>query len=274
MGFVAYPFLLASLWHDPGFVNTPWMYFAFLGNFDVISWHEQGYAMLVNRVLSNTWSISIEEQFYFVWPVILVFARGKLFPVLCAFFMILSGWFALAYSDYLGVYFHSLGTLFYLASGALLAWLTFYSETVKTWFANLGHRRSLAIMVPALILLIFRDDVSDSSVWHEATNLFAAVFFAFVIGDQCFNRRPFYSVGKLKLLSAFGKYTYSWYLLHIVVILVGNDVFHYLNWFRDGITNEVLKALIVIPGSLILAVLSYHLIERPFLKLKGRLKAS
>ncbi len=74
VGFFIVPFisihLLGSDYSNPKFANQiktelP-LYLSFLGNWAVVF---NGYGYLTN--ISHLWTISVEEQFYFIWPLIL-----------------------------------------------------------------------------------------------------------------------------------------------------------------------------------------------------------
>ena len=75
--FFIYPFIL-NKFNLPVFENPAetWKYFAFLSNFDMIKIHESGKEAFMHSGV--TWSIAIEEQFYFIWPLLFFFYFSKI----------------------------------------------------------------------------------------------------------------------------------------------------------------------------------------------------
>lgn len=70
-------------------------------------------------------------------------------------------------------------------------------------------------------------------------------------------RIPFSSV-----LARFGKYSYSIYLWHVLVIEL---LLHYLGHLHGTGDSYAVAVGVVLPMSLALAAVGYHIIERPFL---------
>ncbi|WP_087017995.1 acyltransferase family protein [Thaumasiovibrio subtropicus] len=134
---------------------------------------------------------------------------------------------------------------------------------------------SLAI-VCTIPLVILHTPLTQSSI------LFTLLSFALVVligAHQTPRRTIVFSVLDNRATRYLGDISYSIYLWHVVIVLAGVELSHYLfpetvaAWFsRTDTLSGVLGASVFIAMTLIISALSYHSIERPALKLLRRLK--
>ena len=120
-GFFAFPILRSIILHQPTEENANfWMYLCFLSNFDQIN-----IGVLPFGVgLGPTWSVSVEEQFYLFWPLILLaFPKSKFINaiiVIMIFTLIGSLVFNLNSTN-------TVFSMIYLSVGSLFGYLSFYN---------------------------------------------------------------------------------------------------------------------------------------------------
>lgn len=251
--------LLISILIVPYFGAKPvenwWLYPSFLSNFDALS------GAVANPMARITWSVSIEEQFYLLWP-LLFFIKGTV-RLLSAIFLVVLGSviFQFIHLDNQPVfYFHTLSNFFFLSAGGLMGLLSFVpAVSLSDRFAKLGLRPTVLIYAGCFALFLFYDSLYELN--KLMTNILAALVFSFVILQQSFGHHL--EMHRLKPLSFLGKYTYGIYLLHPIMIFVVSffpfpEDIPYIKW----------KCICVFALSILTAMLSYHYMERHFLKLK------
>lgn len=217
--------------------------------------------------IGHLWSLSIEEQFYLIWPIMLVFGlkifprRRKLALFILACAVVSATAMGLLYepgTDPSRVYYGTDTRVFELLIGAALAILwpsQKLNENIST-----ASRSLLDIIgclgLSALILLMYRTNEYDDSLYRGGF-VIIAVISAFVIAVLA---HPASLLGKLmalKPLRFIGIRSYSLYVWHFpVIILTSPDV----NTGGVSVSRIVLQLV----ASLILGVLSYKYIEEPF----------
>lgn len=199
--------------------------------------------------LLHTWSLSVEEQFYFIWPILVMFAlkwggKNRLLTVM---------------------------TGVVITSFALSVWLTsyrqpwaFFSSPTRAWEFAAG---ALGVMIASNYSRL----ISEMIGWIGLLFIFAAAYLygsntVFpgwavlipVLGTIAVLRSgQETSVGQFlstKILQFFGTLSYSWYLWHWVVL-----VFSKALWGDIPLPSRIL----CVAFALLLAQISYKFIENP-----------
>lgn len=250
-------------------------YLTFLSNFDLL--HQDRFqlgkgngAVVLMQIL--TWSVSVEEQFYLVWPLLFLLVKPRYYVFIFVFAIIGSIAFRLYhYNDGLILAYHTLSNVAALAIGGLSAYLTLKHHSVKAFFSKIPLWASLLVYTLGLALLLYRDNVMALSpyVWAFIPLLYAA-FFAFVLLHQNFAPDSFLKLGKYKFLSFWGKYSYGIYLLHPVIMGGMKYIILRKSINETNFLNYLLIGIVSLAFTLALSYISYELFEKRFLKLKRK----
>jgi peptidoglycan/LPS O-acetylase OafA/YrhL len=266
LGFFVLPLFAPAHETPPNLWSSAWYYFAFLANFHAMQ-IEVG--TLYRGIV---WSVAIEEQFYLVWPMILLllpWRRQWLIPLVAVVVCLALRFYWLTqHAHYTYFHFHTGAVMADLAVGALLA---YFSRLGGATAQRCKEVPRLLWLLPYVLLLtgmFFRDKMEMWSYGPAYTRFLFDLLFAAVIWEQCFASKRLLRLEKLRFLAVFGKYTYGLYMLHPAVLTVMVWTFH---WAPSGsFWTDFWRATVGLVLSLSAAMLSYRWLELPFLKLKDR----
>jgi peptidoglycan/LPS O-acetylase OafA/YrhL len=226
--------------------------------------------------LGHFWSLAVEEQFYFIWPwIVLMSPRKRVLPILLFFIALAPVYRFYAYMNFpfdIGAMDFKAATFLFgnidsLAIGALLALLwnsRIPKEKLRGYLTRLVLPTGVIIYMASLILYHYR---IQPLVFFVFGDLAAALMFAWLIGAAALGFRNI--PGKLLELPALvylGKISYGIYVYHYLVPLMLVPI---LAWFGyelviPGRLNFLLSSVLTIA----IASLSWHLFEFPINGLK------
>lgn len=201
--------------------------------------------------LLHTWSLSVEWQFYLIYPLIVLTIKKCRLPVslsILALFCLSLMYVALGLSGTKEDLFYLLPTRAWeMLAGALV-----YIISSSGAFTNFRHLSKLNI--PGLLLILFSlFTAKGSQAWPGLATLIPVAGAALVILANNQNS----SLIKNNAAQFIGTISYSWYLWHWPVIVV-------MRYYR--VEMNTINIGVGIAVSFILAVISYYLIEMPFRK--------
>lgn len=222
-------------------------------------------------LLGHTWSLSIEEQFYLLWPPLILLSlklknwRSKL--LFLTITLIALSIFLRIYLLYTGapaerIYNGTDTRMDGLLSGAVLALLH-----DRNAFAFLKKKfPAMVLMILSCLGILVLVLISFVTHWKDPMYyMYYAVlvnFFSLVIILQILqsSKNFFHRFLSFKPLVFTGKISYGLYLWHYLILVQLSKV------YGDPLKNLWLG----VPLSILVAVLSYYFYEKPFLKLKSR----
>jgi peptidoglycan/LPS O-acetylase OafA/YrhL len=227
---------------------------------------------------AHFWSISIEEHFYLVWPFLVALVPVKRMPhVLILLILSSIGFRAYAFyhidQSWFTMYLHTFARIDALAIGGLAAWWHYhhpFALRVPLW--------GRLIFYAILIWLLAVDNIND---WG---NIFQVCFKKLIYLLLCgvammnfvFNPEAKFRWGPNHVFNYLGRCCFGIYLWgNILLQIIILKIFMAPNkpitdWLVNHIGFGKTYWLIVLSISLIVPVISYELIEKPFMKLKGR----
>jgi peptidoglycan/LPS O-acetylase OafA/YrhL len=274
--FLAFAFaLLPRL--DPAWAGkretfSPWWYAGFLSN---VLYGIRG--EWISGILDPTWSLSIEEQFYWIWPFAVAVLSRKSLKNLCVFLILFSLGLrcAIVWGEPSGIarlnaYVFTLCRLDALAAGGLIAILW---RTEKGLSGYQGVAKAGAFVLGPLLcaLLVYcGGDFNHPLVLCVGFSAGLTLF-------SCWLILALGSPGKFLVfppLLLLGRYSYCLYLAHIPVRnLVKSLAFNPDATQLMGSRNlsYLTLAAIAFAVTLVAAHLSYHLFEKRILALKDKL---
>tara|TARA_R110002012_G_scaffold7979_1_gene37245 strand:- start:8657 stop:10594 length:1938 start_codon:yes stop_codon:yes gene_type:complete len=222
----------------------------FLSN--IVYWLEAGYfdAASHEKWLLHTWSLSVEWQFYILYPLLLVVLNKFFIPKTIRFILVLCTLFSFGFALYC-TYFWPDASFYLLPSRAwemLLGGLAFLypislTSKKQRWFEYFG-------LVCICLGYVF---LSESNTWPSTLTLLP-VLGAFLI--ICSNRKNSKILGNVAF-QWIGKISYSLYLWHWPVVVFQNFY---------PISGGVVTGIIL---SVILGATSFYLIENKVRKPRG-----
>lgn len=250
---------------------NPWLYLGFAGNFDYLI---NG---ISNVLIGVLWSVSVEEQFYLFWPLVLAFIPRKY--LMHAFLLVICSSIAFRYFYANGkvmiIKFHSLSSMSDLATGAVIALLA-TKENFILRFKNTPRLVIILVYLVGFAIIPARLYIWKFGIHYTLVSSFLPIvfslFFAFIIMEQNYAEHSFYKISNSKFISSLGKYTYGMYCYHMIVFFSILFLLHYsgANVFGMSALGFLSVVITSLFTTILVSVLSYHYFEMIFLKLKNR----
>ena len=212
------------------------------------------------------WSLSVEEQYYMLWPALaILFTRRAKSVTLRIFFSMLvlgslSFWFAiwLLNENQSWAFFSLPSRAWELALGGLLASSKLWIDKIpKTWFVFIQWLGVLLLIGSAMILRQTDKFPGVPALFPTVATallLLGGTYYASEDGKFTLAKLPNKVLGSVPL-RYLGKISYSLYLWHWPVLII--VAYHY----KDGLTLTQRFALVII--SILLSIFTYHLVENP-----------
>jgi peptidoglycan/LPS O-acetylase OafA/YrhL len=206
----------------------------------------------------HTWSLAVEEQFYLVWPAVMLWAiahRWSLRRILVVSMLAAVVLTAIAF------HIHRLSAPAFLptdhvvelGAGALLAIAV--QSGVPVW---LGRCSALPVALMALVALLVAEVAMPERWWAITVGaVISAPIVAHLVAHRQSRLSAVFSWAPLVWL---GERSYGFYLWHYGVLLL----------LDRSIDSDLMRALIGLPLVLVLCAVSFRWVERPFLEIKDR----
>lgn len=241
------------------FFKSLTLFILFLPNVVLFSYGPIPYA-------SQTWSIGVEEQFYFIWPILMKYIKNKYFILIgtIAIYLLLVN-LALPFLFEIDPHSGYMIKIKYIiinfkidcmAVGGLFAYLLFKKNKI----INIINTNILCWISVVLLLILMTIDYQFPYVNNEVY----AIIFSIIILNFSTNPKPIFNLEN-KLFNYLGKISYGIYMCHIIAIVISVKMLASINIYNYWC--QLIASTLI---SIILASLSYNLLEKRFLKLKKK----
>lgn len=239
-----------------------------LSNFQFAFWNMDYFAPSANTALFlHTWSLGVEEQFYLVWPLLVVLTLGAWKGVRAAARLARLKWL------FAGIFLISFALSLYWTSRAPL--LAFYLMPSRAWQFALGGLVFLAVGSPAFkvstafanaawlspagwlglgMIVIAGLMISPTAPYPGTWALLPSFGAALVLVAGAQQRSLVAKFLSFRPLQALGRVSYSWYLWHWPVLVLGATLVD---------MSSAWNRLLLVALSLLIAAASYHFFETP-----------
>lgn len=228
--------------------------------------------------LGHLWSVSVQEQYYFVIPFILFYLPLRLIKYVCYFGILLGLLYRMyAYHSNLSFWHLHVSTLSCIdtfATGTLISYWSVY-EPLRFELITKNRKILLAVIIFLVILSSFGTLVNSSNfqlfnIYRVFERSIVSILCIWLLGYAYFDMFSLYISKFLnsKPIIFFGKISFGIYLYHFFVASIVSNVLTKFNLESLDRIRFMLPLYLILTISA--ATLSWFILEKPFNKLKTR----
>lgn len=216
-------------------------------------------------VAPHFWSLAVEEQFYLIWPGLVLLLRSVWYKILisAAIFGFGTGMMLLGEDKFLIS--KTVGCLTYLGSGAFLAVL---------WLNKSSWLKSLIdfFWIPGLVLLLMVVfEAFDIIVWSHNVRFLAGAIMIPLVTAKFAKGFEFWLIKRLvenPVILYLGKISYGLYVYHLLMLFPAVAIKKITGWhFLENLFAMMILKMIL---AIVVSIISWEFFEKKINKLKNR----
>ncbi|QOF66996.1 acyltransferase [Actinobacillus sp. GY-402] len=218
------------------------------------------------------WTIAMEFQFYLLFPILILLLSkfGIHYILLSILFIMMIRFMVVSLTDkniYYNMYHSILGRLDQFLIGILLG--TFYIRGYFNRVRNTQAGLMMCISFSLLTILLYenRNITSFSTILYFTVE--AMLWSVFILGYLSVKIKENIFSSTIGRVFAFGgMLSFSLYLLHLPVGMIVGNLLGFTE--SNSLTESILNNLIRFPAIILCSILSYYVIEKPFMSLRTK----
>jgi len=225
----------------------------------------ENYKMMITGSFPNVsplgvmWSLCIEEHFYLVWGILISVIAVKRIPIVILGSILLANICRIIYIDRGLATIDLFTNIDYFAFGAIPAYLLVVRNDLMVRLETFHPVVKYVVVAVTLVITFAQPNIKQQ--WVEiGSPLLLGTFFSLTILFTLPATNHF-KIGDNTWVSRLGVYTYGLYLFHTIII----NFFKHTKMIAFGWLVFLIISLAV---TILVSVLSYHIFEKQFLKLK------
>ncbi len=258
------------------YANNQWWFWLYIQNWlYVINPPES------NNLLLHLWSLAVEEQFYIIWPFVILLIRNKkwlLGLVIALLIAVMLTRSLLWVTNTEGLQYFNL-YIFTRIDGICIGCALALIRNLNPNFV----RNYTAIIVSFIAALnfafFFLNRMNDFSFPYFPFIGYTtfAILFAILVDECIVNKSGFLSrIFQNPILRFFGKISYGFYIIHWPVYKLSYDGL--VSWLDNFIIHNdflvsIISSLLATCLAILLSIISFYFFEKHFLLLKNKLKS-
>jgi peptidoglycan/LPS O-acetylase OafA/YrhL len=214
------------------------------------------------------WSISVEEQFYIFWALVLKWFQNHLLKVSLLIILISIIFRIYFIDDSLNLNFHTVSALGNFGVGALAAIAAFRNSFLITKIRDFSKTQIVIIYLISLLIFIAIPSLQNHDLFIVIQRVLFSFVFAFIILEQTYCQQSIFKLSRIKYFNFFGKISYGLYCYHGIMITI---VLKFSDYFGESLfTSIFIFPTLIFCGTLLFSHLSYKFFESKILKLKTK----
>jgi len=210
---------------------------------------------LSNDYFMVSWSLAIEEFFYFLFPIYLIFL-GRKYPIFSlVLFILFLTFLKIIFADYYTSSFIRTATLLRLDAIALGFLLSFFIKKID----NTSIYIILFFLIGGILIFYFKNILNSNDSTYVLSFVFTSEIFSIILLILFYKYNFLLKNEKIiKFCKNIGNQTYSVYLFHLIILYIVTNV-------ETVLINNFLVYLLLI---VIVSSLVYKFFEKPILMLR------